>query len=56
MIFTLQLPKPSITEYFGKMLSVTPVMDAPEEEHRHDTIVTPQKHEDQNQDTLADID
>ena len=50
-ILTLQPPKPSITEYFGKMSSVTPIMDAVEEEFRHYTTVTPQEHEDQNQDT-----
>ena len=31
-------------------------MDAPEEECRHDTIVTKQEHEVQNQDTLENID
>ena len=31
MTLTLQPPKPSITEYFGKISSVTPIMDALEE-------------------------
>ena len=31
MTLTLQLPKPSITEYFGKMSRVISVIDAPEE-------------------------
>ena len=53
---TLQASKPSITKYFGKRSSITPVMNALEEEHRFDTIVTPREHEDQNEDTLEDID
>ena len=36
---TLKPPKPSITEYFSKMSSVTPITDALEEEHRCDTIM-----------------
>ena len=56
MTLILQPTKPSITEYFSKMSSVTPIIDAPEEEHRHNTIETPQEHEDQNQDTLEDVD
>ena len=56
MTLTLQPPKPSTTEYFGKMSGVTPIMDAPEEEHRCNTIMYQQEHEDQNQDTLEDID
>ena len=38
------------------MSGVTPIMDAPDKEHKCDTIVMPQEHEDQNQDTLEDID
>ena len=53
---TLKPPTPSITEYFSKMSSVTHIMDALEEKCRHDTIVTKQEHEVQNQDTLEDID
>ena len=52
---TLQSPKPSITEQFGKRASVTPVIDALEEEHKCDTIAMLLGHEDQNQDTLEDI-
>ena len=53
---TLKPPKPSITEYFGKMSSVTPKIAAPEERHRHNIIATKQEHEVQNQDRLESLD
>ena len=56
MTLTLKPPKPCITEYFGKMSSVSPIIDALEEECRCDTIVTKQEHKFKNQDTLEDID
>ena len=52
MTLTLQLSKPSITEYFCKMSCVTTIIDALEEEHRHDTTITPQEHDDQNQEKI----
>ena len=55
MILTLKSPKLSITEYFGKMSCITPIMDTPEEEHRYNTIAAKQEHKIQNQDTLEDI-
>ena len=51
MTSTLQSPKPSITEYVGKRSSVTPEM----EEFKCDTITMLLGHEDQNLDTLEDI-
>ena len=56
MTLTLKPSKPSITEYFSKMSSVTPKMDDPEEECSCDAIVTQQEYEVQNQDTFKDID
>ena len=56
MTLTLKPLKPSITEYFGKMPTETPIMDALEEEHRCNTITTKQEHEFQNQDMLEDVD
>ena len=55
MTLTLKPPRYS-TEYFGKMSSETPVMDAWEEEHRCNIIMTQQEHDVQNQDTLEYID
>ena len=49
---TLQPSKPSITEHFSKRPSVTPEM----EECRCNTITALLGHEDQNKDTLEDID
>ena len=56
MTLSLKTPKPFITEYFSKMSSVTPILDAPREEHRCNTITAKQEHEVQNQDTLEHID
>ena len=56
MTLILQPPKPSITEYFSKMPSVTPIIDALADECRCDTITIQKEHKDQNQDTLEDID
>ena len=56
MLLNLQPPKPPITEYFSKVSSETPIMDPLEEEHRCNTIRTQQEHEDQNQDTLENVD
>ena len=53
MTLTLQPPKPSITEYFGKTSNVIPIMNAWEEECRHDTITKSQEH--QNYNTLVNI-
>ena len=52
---TLKPPTPFITDYFGKMSSATPIMDALEEECRCNTIMSKEKHVVQNQDTLEDI-